>query len=77
MGKRRKKDKDTRPSADYEQFRENLEFIERQIELAKSMGQRREVTRLKLKRLVMKLSYGAQLLEKRENESREKRLREL
>lgn len=77
MGKRRKKEKDSKPSADYEQFRQNLEFIEQQIQMAKNLGQRREVTRLKLKRLVMKLSYGAQLLEKRENESREKRLREL
>lgn len=67
MGKRNKKDK---PSADYEQFRANLEFIELEIETAKHLQQRREVTRLKLKRLVMKLSYGAQLLEKRSIEAK-------
>ena len=70
MGKRHKKDK---PSADYEQFRVNLEFIEQEIEKAKDLGHRREVTRLKLKRLVMKLSYGAQLLEKRAIEGKGER----
>ena len=70
MGKRHKK---VKPSADYEQFRANLEFIEQEIETAKYLQQRREVTRLKLKRLVMKLSYGAQVLEKRSIEGKDKR----
>ncbi len=75
MGKRNKKGKENDPSADYEQFRQNLEFIEQQIETAKHLQQRREVTRLKLKRLIMKLSYGAQVLETRQIDAKGKRSR--